>query len=799
MKNLMVHNRISKRLRVVLLAVVLFMGAQNVLRAGGDEQVFSPIIAQQSLLDDSGINSRRIFSILANALKTAASLNYFKDDGVTFDFVGNKVSFDWGFAGSGDIFKPLEVITPKFSFAEDQIGTTSATSVVKVLALNALKKQGGKSDTFKWFKNFKLTPLHLFGLKLILLVKSLDDQNASYLFEEVACLLFRLSLVDDLSFIDKSKPLTAYLPESLNDLLEDMGGLSGFINQIWHTIVSNKVAPSELTLKKPVTVNGFVFIDQSLAKDAFENFKAYQGSDFCEKFEAFGQGKFQIDPSTFRSISGEVSVEDLASDVNPFARNIVGYREFNLDNNTFTGSALDEKVIKQVKALEGKDGVVSFEHDGKFWVAQVTYDLGAVGALKSLMLTFVRTFKEYVSVKKSLYEGSDKASEDYRIAVKSVDTKRKELEMFVRTVEGKAAFEDVCKQVNAVICPALPEGIAKELQDSKAELDKDIARLEALKAAVEQRRDQVDGLVALSTGQNSYVLLAESTKLTSEITNLCGQIKVKQQDVNSVVAKLQGAAVVEDESILQDRQTLERLKKIVHEKQAANAVVPQAVIDRVATLEQRIINATKQQQIKTKFKDVLVARENVAQIFEEKASALRKQADQQRLELEQIKNSDEKIVQEIIFEDSKSLADKFISRLEDSAKQIRASSDKAKRLEVLRKADLKNQVTDVRKTTDLLELEVGHILDGTSHENFIHVLMMKPSIFGEFVSDMIKAGDSDVKFMGLKQRIAESVKQVVDGSEVVQENFIVVKYLMQHLPPSVTALLRISGAGQLVG
>lgn len=809
MENLVIQNRISKRLRVVLLAVMLFMGAQNILCVGGDEQVFSPITTQQSLIDKSGINSDKIYNILANALKNAMSLNYFKDDGVTFDFMGNKISFDWGFAGSGDIFKPLEVISPKFSFAEEQGSTISATSVVKVLAFNALKKQGGKSEAFKWFKNFKLTPLHLFGLKLVLLIKSLDgDQSASYLFEEIACLLFRLSLADDLSFVDKNKPLTSHLPESLTNLLEDMGDISGFINQIWHTIVSNKIVPAELALKKPVIVHGFVFNDQYLAKETYECFKNYKDNNFCQDFEAFGQGqtetgknaaKFQIDPATLRSVSGEVTTDDLDSDVNPFARNIVGYKEFNLDNNSFTGSSLEEAVIKQVKAIDGKEGVVYFEHDGKFWVAQVSNDLGALGAAKSLGLTLVKAFKEYVSIKKSLYDGADKASSDYRAVVNVRQALRKDLEKFVRTVDGKVIFEDICKSVKEVVNPGLSESIAKELLARKAELIKDISELESLIATSNKMLEQIAEQVTLSPAQVNYTLISKQTKLTEEIAQTQGLIDFKQKELNSVIAKLQGAAMVEDESILQDRQTLEKLNKIVQQKQAANIAVPQVVLEKIATLEQNLINATKQQQSRSKFKDILDVREKAAQIFEKKAELLRNQLNDQLLELNSIQNSDEKIVQEIIFEESKSLTDKFISRLEDEAKDIRANNDNAKRLEVLRRSDLKNQVSEIKKTTDLLELEVGHILDGTSHENFIHNLMMRESIFNEFVKDMISVNDSDNKFIGLKQRIAESVKHVVDGTGIVQDNFIVVKYLMQQLSPSIKALLRISGAAQLVG
>lgn len=790
---ILLQYRIIRKLSSMLVAFILLLGISQINCA---MQANSGATQVNTTANES-INIEFIYNVLSKALKSAGSLNYFKDTCAVFDFNGNTLTLDWGFAGSGDIFKPLDTITCNFGFAEDKNGTVSATGVIKTLALNhfnkQLRKKANKTDGLKWLANFKFTPIHLLGLKLVLLLKSLEtEQDKSHILEEVASLLFRLSLVDDLSIVDKNKPLTAYLPEGLNEVLDETGlGLTEFIDQVWNSIVSNKTIPSNLTLQKPVNIEAFVFSDKNLANNAFEHFKNYEGSDFYQDFESFGNSKDGnfgvVEHSKFKMVNTELSEEDILNggQINPFAGNLVDYKEFTLDGNASVGSKFEEEAIKQIRQLNGKDGVIKIEDSNKseYWIARVSSNLGVIGAAKCLILTFTRVFKEYVNAKKSLYEGNDTASLQYRAVVDAREKLRKNLEKFTRSTEGKIVFDSICKRVIALTDNNVSEKARQDLMETKSMLTKAITDLEKLKATMQQSQQRLEML-------GVYPTLTEDT----EIADLAKQIQDKKLELEAINMQLNSTN--NNYANKQDAERLGKLTKLVQEKELLGETINPKIFELINNLKQKIASSQNEYLNRTNFLEKLAVREKVAQVFEQTATELRAKPEAGKNNEETCSDEYEKSILEMLNCESMQSTETFAARLDEAANEIRINNKKAEKLNILR--GINQRSTTETQELDILNLEVGHILDSRTHENFIHNLMLRNSIFNEFVSDIINCGNTDIRIMGLKQLITESVQKIVNGSGTIQENLIALKYAMQYVPSAAKALLRISGAEQLV-
>ena len=156
-----------------------------------------------------------------SSLRTVKNLNYYTNEKVVFVIAGQEVSFDIQ-AGHGNIFTPLKPVAAQINPVKFGVNNTeysdkaSLAGFAKVVIENELYKNAKDIEVLKWLIDFKLNPVQLFTFKfLILLNTARTDGEWSRVIEETFCLLFRLSQVEDLKFIDKTKRLSTYLPESL--------------------------------------------------------------------------------------------------------------------------------------------------------------------------------------------------------------------------------------------------------------------------------------------------------------------------------------------------------------------------------------------------------------------------------------------------------------------------------------------------------------------------------------------------------------------------------------------------------
>ena len=126
----------------------------------------------------------------------------------------------------------------------------------------------------------------------------------------------------------------------------------------------------------------------------------------------------------------------------------------------------------------------------------------------------------------------------------------------------------------------------------------------------------------------------------------------------------------------------------------------------------------------------------------------------------------------------------FIKQLEQVADKIRSDNDKAKELEVYRRAFAAfstDQITGEKlQEKNRLELEVGHIMDGNKHENFVAEIMATESFLSSFVKDMTEHSD---KFMLVRQRLQNSLSQILQNSSHFKNNTKLYTYLWNHSMP----------------
>jgi len=795
----------SKRLRSFCLALTFCFVAGLSAQSSGvlpEDRGTNPIKKISTILEDGAFNAQILFKAMADGLKAVKSLDYYTADKVAFECMGYELVLDFGSTGSGNLFEPLKAVTPRFNIigkGDSQLGNISIASVAKVVIKNEFLKRGrkSKSNILKILTSFEISPIFLLGFKLVLLVKSLEsEQNASSFFEEVVSLLFRLSLVDDVKLFDKTKNLTDYLPEAITDTLEDLNiGASDFINSVWGLLVCDKTMPADLIPSKPVAVNGFVFSQEAMAKEAYGKLVKQTENDFCDEIEKFGDNK-NFEVIGFVDFREKTSKELSASNVsgNPFASNFIGSKEFNFDKNSLPNSKFEEALLGQIKDLNGKEGVVYIQDPEKheYWVAQITPEIGWIGAAKSLLLTFTRAFKDYVSFKKSLFDGDDDFALKYRREFTASESQRKLLEKFVRSEYGKQIYADICREVDLAVGTENAKKLIQDaLESKKAELEKELAVLNSSKEIKSSELTKLRQLLVGYGKQNKSKIDKEIEAINVAIFEIGKQIADKRHQLSDNQTKLNGFALDQNDPLFKDKQRLEKLNALAEKKRQAGEPVDQLILDWINKLEDKIKKSSINTVTVAQVEEKLAVRENVLNVLKKYATALRDDLKLKDAELDKL-DEDERIFQELLLDEAIAMKKAFADRLDSEVQRIQEGNQKVKRLDSLRRAYASKDVSS--KELESLEIEFGHVIDSNSHENFIAKLMMHNSIFEEFVHDLSQENSDKIKV--IKQRVIESVNATLNGSNNFKDNAIVYRYVSQFLPTSLKGMMRAVGLSE---
>jgi len=248
-------------------------GGQNsdLMPISCDQQQKVPgFTGSDDLNGSKGMDLGDFFDNFRQVLGDVSSLNYFESFSMIFKVPGleQQLVYDWGFGGSGNLFIPLPTVDAKIdSIGPFKFGINLNENVFmgfgKVLLQDEILKRSKNLSFFKWLTLAKLTPIKLFVLKSILLLKeTYQTGDVAMMKREIIRLLFRLSLVDDLKVIDKDKKFSSHYPSSIATVFEIVApGMMDLIDEVWFFIIGNH--EYNLTdFTNYLTVQGFAFQDK---------------------------------------------------------------------------------------------------------------------------------------------------------------------------------------------------------------------------------------------------------------------------------------------------------------------------------------------------------------------------------------------------------------------------------------------------------------------------------------------------------------------------------------------------------
>ncbi len=754
--------------------------------------------AQLSSQQNQDFDFSNLIDAFYSSLRTVKNLNYYTNDKVVFVIAGQEVSFDIQ-AGHGNIFTPLKSVPAQINPVKFGVTNTeysdkaTLAGFARIVVENELYKNAKNVELLKWLIDFKLNPVQLFTFKfLILLNTARADGEWSRVIEESFCLLFRLSQVEDIDFIDRNKRLSTYLPESLKTVLKDNKfGLIEFIDDLWTVLINN--ADYNKTSKRPVHVKNFIFRDEAMAKSVFEQFKNYTAINnpsqttnisLQDQINSFikPQGYGIVDANDFVKFRADISIPN-----NKFAQTMVGYEEFSLSANSDKPADL----INQINDLQTKLPKLIFalnQRYNEYLVAYITEDMSLINTLKELLITLCSSFKEYLQVKKAIFTKTDEISSKYKAKFTKKEKCRIDLEKFVRSQDGNQIFNQIKQEIEAIISSVDASSVEQSAEQNRQEkitsLKSELAKLENQKTEKTSQLAKWQKVLALQYNKNTDEVQAKIESLKSEFSKIDVQILTIQKNISDLETNnLRDATNHGNNTVEKDKQNLAKLYAILETKQRTGGTPSDKLLSTIKTLEDRIEKASTQPVVEKSIDGKLAIRETIANLLDSNANELNMQIDSKLNNLELVKDIDDKVIQELLLDETVSLQKTFVKQLEITAKQIRQDNEKAKMLEAYRKAFASVGTDKISKEKldqiTKLELEVGHIIDSEKQEDFVAKIMLRESFLSEFVQDITTHAD---QFMFVKERLQNSLTQILAHSSHLKNNAKLYMYLWKTIP-----------------
>lgn len=245
---------------------------------------------QNTTTVDASHNSMTYFGQM---IKNFTDLSYSNTQELTLTLPETKhcITFNWKFGGSGNIFLPLPSVTAQYLKKTDseESPTPEKSAAQNMLAelgkaflKNELNKKSKHVTLLKWLTQTKLSPLHLFVIKVLLLFKDTHPINdASFIKSELCRLLFRLSLVEDIHLFDTKKPLSAHLPEVLTEGLALVAPDTLFyLDNVWRIMKTSSLSTENQDTYLSSTyfqIKAYAFYAQNKAEQCYTS---WQKSNF---------------------------------------------------------------------------------------------------------------------------------------------------------------------------------------------------------------------------------------------------------------------------------------------------------------------------------------------------------------------------------------------------------------------------------------------------------------------------------------------------------------------------------------
>ncbi|MCB9492785.1 MAG: hypothetical protein H6679_00755 [Epsilonproteobacteria bacterium] len=427
--------------------------------------------ALDKLLQELGVSP--LFDYLKKNVSGLSKLSYHTAKDISLPLVaGQKLIFDWGFAGSGELFDQLPELEIKVS---DPVYKKSADSL-----------WGVATDWFRSYAckkaKFRADPKLTFLFKLFLLCKD-GVSDVALVREELFRLLFKLSMTPSTHLFDGNTVLSEYLPEELvqffnnnsPDLLQNIDGAWALVTNLSLESVEKYTCD-----KESVEMDVFVMRDLAQAQSCAEYLANGSEITFEDKMaEALAtHGVKQhdiIDYEKFKQYLLKQSDAHLAQYVQKF----VGKASFTLGDKNLPVRVKDKiEQLCQTNQLLPQVQLISVDSD-QHWVLLVRGKLGLFRTTKMTFANMLRALADYANVKQKIAASDIAESLQDKQALEQAEQERIATIEFLRTEYGKASAQRIQQAV---------AGLLEKYKDQQEQAS-ECSRVEQLKSCQKQLDD----------------------------------------------------------------------------------------------------------------------------------------------------------------------------------------------------------------------------------------------------------------------------------------------------------------------
>jgi len=365
-----------------------------------------------------------------------AGQDYFFSEKMAIQLPGiNKMlEIDWGFVGSGDMYKPLQGASVTLNSDSTKLG--SSGNVLFDLGKIVAQQEVGKFLKNKDFlKDLTLTPMQVFSIKFLLLIKrAVESNNMTLMYEELARLLVRLSMANNGKLFTDGQPLSSHIPDIIKDKINTShANLLKMVDEGWKLLTSSVSQLDNVSASITPTVSGVVFGDSSVAAQCLQAINNHPEVDVAQAIVNVAQDNgFEQAPSyqkfTELTDSNSIAYKKLFSTIS-----LADASNTELVKTLFTDD------VQQKVACDSDLVISCVDKKGRTWILYVSDQISISQSVKLVLANCMKFFKEYALIKNELIQGTDGESQKLRDSWKKTIRNRNDIKSFVVSQEGKAS------------------------------------------------------------------------------------------------------------------------------------------------------------------------------------------------------------------------------------------------------------------------------------------------------------------------------------------------------------------------
>lgn len=754
----------------------------------------SPVVLNTN---DYGVNpfnfTESLSTLAKDQIRVLSDLDYMGSQQIVLPVPGTgyELIYHWGFLGSGDLFSPLPQVKAQFRpiiETQENSNDNAILDLGKVMVKNELFKKSKNFPLIKWLSDSEISPIKLFFVKVLLLLKNSSSLGMDNIKCELFRLLFRLSLVESIVLFDTSKPLTARLPDIIQIALDEISPEIGvLIDDVWRDVLSSRGLVQNMQSDGDLTnITAYVFNDSSFAKKCFDNLCMSKDVHLMIEQSINSVGYTLISLDDLIDIS---SIQSSNAVLNPAMR-LVGKKSFGVVNLSCGSSGLPAAVYNKMQEQASQKVFFVLDVDGKAWIVCKGGRLDVIETAKLFSAALVVTFKDYINARKRVMASTKSEARSYQLLLKHKEQEYVHKMNFMTSPYGKLSADRLSREIARVDIQGdvqINEQIVQENKERQHELD-------LLKNELIQEQGSLMRLNrARDLSQNSQArrlaMLAvdSSAKRCSELEE---KIKIIEQKISLndvVVVDVSASNTMSDsQKRIEYQQNIDMLQKML-KNQFLDSVQRKEIQDCISKLENSMNELTLANQKKDTsdyLKRLLVKRSNIANVYEQEAMLLKTELASLRSGLSKIVDESIRMAKTIELANIEKDFELYILSLKDTAEKIIIENNKLVELE-----SCKQRFTDQPKTfvdqnlvekIQELEQEVGYLMRLNAGSWIRNLIQTSGDIQG-FLDDL--QSDSLEEFRAVKDRFFSRLSFIVKNSDHISENILFYRHLVGLIMP----------------